>query len=93
MSKTLKLGDVSDTCLNCGETRDAIKYSQSHKDPIYCVTLDYFGEAMSEFDHHSFVVTQAHVDELKAEEEYWNHPDRMKELATMDDYMNSIGAN
>ena len=48
-----------ENCYLCGESKEAVKYSQSVKDSIYCVLMSYgeTPEALQEYDHHVFVVT------------------------------------
>ena len=41
-------------CLQCGESRDAIRASQSSGSPLYCGAVDYFGECEWEADLHRF---------------------------------------
>ena len=41
-------------CLQCGESQAAIRASQQAKDPIYCGSVDYFGECEWEADRHRF---------------------------------------
>ena len=41
-------------CLQCGESQDAIKASQSTPDPIFCGGVDGFGEAEWDAERHRF---------------------------------------
>lgn len=65
MSKT-----YLEECWLCGESKAAIKYSQSIKDPIYCGIMSYGEEAecIAEFDHHIFVVTEEMIEARKRDE-------------------------
>jgi hypothetical protein len=49
-----------DECYFCHESKAAIKYSQSIKDPIYCVGMSGYEspEVDWERDRHCFVVTE-----------------------------------
>jgi len=65
-----------ENCYLCGESKAAIKYSQSIKDPIYCVLMGTAteggpAEAYQEFDHHVFVVTEEQIKADKDAEMEW----------------------
>lgn len=55
----------TEECLNCGETKDAVRASQRRQEPILCALVDYFGEASDEWERHRFVWTKA--DQKRAE--------------------------
>lgn len=71
MSKTLTFDNGKarlDYCYLCNESKAAIKYSQSIKDPIYCGAVDYFGEVEWEADRHVFVVDEKkYLADIEAE--------------------------
>lgn len=74
-----------DHCWLCHESKAAIKYSQSMRDPIYCGIIDYCGECVQEFDHHVFVVSEKRYQaDLSAEEETY------KDMGDMADWMAQI---
>ena len=41
-------------CLQCGESQGAIRQSQRNKDPIYCGSVDCFGESIWDAPRHRF---------------------------------------
>lgn len=41
-------------CLQCGESRDAVRASQGTPNPIFCADVDYFGEVEWEMERHRF---------------------------------------
>lgn len=66
-----------ENCYHCGANKEAVKHSQSIKDPIYCVlmgtaTEDGHAEAYAEWDRHLFVVKQSAIDaDLQAEADWF----------------------
>lgn len=60
-----------DDCVQCGQSKGAIKESQRRGDPIYCVGVDYFGECDWEADRHRFIWTAKDVAAEEAEDAYW----------------------
>jgi len=65
-----ELGPQED-CVQCGESKAAIKESQRRRDPIYCGAVDYDGECIWEADRHRFIWTTRDIAEEVAEAEYW----------------------
>jgi hypothetical protein len=43
------MADANDICVQCGESRGAIR-----REGLICARVDYFGEVDYEFDHHRF---------------------------------------
>ena len=60
-----------DDCIQCGETKDAIRESQRRKDPLFCAIVDYEGECMEEFDRHRFVWTAKDQQRVDEEAAFW----------------------
>ena len=73
-----------DECWLCGQDKEAVKYSQRNKDPIYCVLMSYgeTAEAIEEYDHHIFVVT----DKMKAAREA-DEAEMYKQMGEMAEWM------
>lgn len=73
--------EYSDACFTCGESKAAVKHSQSIKDPIYCVTgsdTECGFEVDQEYDRHRFTRTL----KQKAAEE----ADEMETIKQMGDF-------
>ena len=45
---------MSRTCLQCGESEAAVRLSQQRRDPIFCASVDYWGETEWEMPRHRF---------------------------------------
>lgn len=71
MSGDLTIGPQDD-CIQCGESKAAVRESQRRKDPIYCATVDYWGECMEDWDRHRFVWTAKDQAGLDAETAHWS---------------------
>ena len=48
------MSDEQVLCLQCNESRDAIRASQSRGDPLHCAGIDYFGEVEWDAERHRF---------------------------------------
>lgn len=70
MSGERQIGPQDD-CVQCGETKAAVRESQRRKDPIYCATVDYYGECTEDWDRHRFVWTAKDQADLDAETAHW----------------------
>ena len=71
MSGELAIGP-QDYCIQCGESKAAVRESQRRKDPIYCAIVDYCGECSEDWDRHRFIWTAKDQADLDAEAAHWD---------------------
>lgn len=60
-----------DDCIQCGETKAAVQASQREGDPLYCATVDYYGDCSEAWDRHRFRWTANDQKAQEAEEVHW----------------------
>jgi hypothetical protein len=71
--KRSKVLESRDECVQCGESKEAIRESQRKGglDVLFCATVDYYGECSNDWDRHKFIWTEADQAHQDAEEAHW----------------------
>ena len=68
-----KVVEHRDECVQCGESKAAIKESQRKggQHVLFCAIVDFEGECAMDWDRHRFIWTEADQKAQEAEEAMW----------------------